>query len=759
MASLCPTSAQQSTTTTAGVSPFAQNYVDATLGAAQQEVFNMTPGAGGKMNITGIKPYVPFGAPMNAQGQVVPYGGQQTGMGWGAYPGYGQQSSYGQQGGYGQSGYFGTPPGGYGYGQPPATQQQSYQAPAFGPQSDYMPPSAFGPAPAPAAPQAEAPKSSGNFLEDVLNAFSGAPAKAAQAVAPAQTQQQDFGTYGFDQNVVDYLNKQRQGSAMDAGVAYEYDPATQTFKGATMGGPVTKTLAQIKQEADIINPANVPPPPGGAAVDPNNRLLTADGKQFFSSGQWWPNETVQAFGGMGGMGGMGAMPGARTMEYTPEQAQQDASMRASNPYFRQQREARLRDLSAQITGQQGGVDTGGNVAQPAPAPGSLEMQRMMASSPARQAVGPNTMYGPLGGTFPNFGQQPQQQQYQQQYQQPSTGYPTGTMQAGMGPGEQLAAESSVAGPSALQQRAYQSAYNMQVPGQYGEATDIGRAAGLGLLNTAGQAQGLQSLAQQAIQQGKQYGQDITDPFRTQAYMSPYMQNVVNKQQREAARQSGILGTQQAGQAVKSGAFGGSRAGLLEAERQRNLATQLGDIEASGLQAAYQNAQNQMLNAQNQAMQGYNYGMQGYNQGIAGQTGAYGQAAQGAGTLSNIGGQQLGSAQSIANLQNTFGQQQQANQQQIINRAMQNYDTRRLYPQQQLQWMNSMLSGLPVSSTGSVSNIPGPNMLSQLAGLGTTAVGAYGLYNKLFPGGKRGGNVRSNPAGGIASIGLSKALNK
>ena len=98
-------SAQQTSTTTAGVSPFAQNYVDTMLSAGQQQVFNTQPNAAGGMDITGIKPYVPFGAPMDAQGNVAPYGGQQTGMGWGAY---GQQQSKQQTplGGVGpQSGY------------------------------------------------------------------------------------------------------------------------------------------------------------------------------------------------------------------------------------------------------------------------------------------------------------------------------------------------------------------------------------------------------------------------------------------------------------------------------------------------------------------------------------------------------------------------------------------------------------------------------------------------------------------------------
>ena len=160
-----------------------------------------------------------------------------------------------------------------------------------------------------------------------------------------------------------------------------------------------------------------------------------------------------------------------------------------------------------------------------------------------------------------------------------------------------------------------------------------------------------------------------------------------------------------------------------------------------LQAAFQNAQNQQLEAQKQAMQGYGTGIQGYGAGITGQTGAYGQAAQGAGTLSNIGGQQLGAQQSIANLQNTLGQQQQANQQQVINQAMQNLQLQRMYPQQQLQYLGSLLSGLPVSSTGSVTNIPAPSLTSQIAGLGTAGVGAYMLGDKLKLW-KKGGHIKA-----------------
>lgn len=554
-------SAQQTSTTTAGVSPFAQNYVDAMLGAGQQQVFNMAPGADGKMNITGIKPYVPFGAPMDAQGNVSQYqGGQPQGMGWGAYGG-----------------------------------QQ--QPPQMG----------FGPAP-------------NNFMA-----------------------------------------------------------------------------------------------PG------------ADGPS--------------------------------SMVYTPEQAQQGAYLRSLNPNARQQREAQMQGMERQLQGQrqysasQLGVGEQPLVSMMGPPDLSqLAQPAYDVSTGQREDLSyfntPAALRGRFSGTDDSgMGGG---------YQQPNTGYAPGTMQAGMGPGEQLAARSSVAGPSALQQQAYGAAAGMQTPGQYGQATDIGQAAGLGLLNTAGQAQGLQSLAQQAIQQGRQYGQDITNPYRTQAFMSPYMQNVVDIQQREARRASDIAAQAQKGQAVQSGAFGGSRQGVVEAERQRNLATQLGDIQAQGLQSAFQNAQQQQLNAQNQAMQGYGTGIQGYGAGITGQTGAYGAASQGAGTLGALGGQQLNAQQSIANLQNTFGQQQQQNQQQIINQAMQNYQMQRMYPQQQLQYLGSLLSGLPVSSTGQVTNIPAPSLLSQAAGLGTAGLGTYMLGNKLgvF---KKGGAIKAPARGGNGLMDV--ALNK
>lgn len=76
------------------------------------------------------------------------------------------------------------------------------------------------------------------------------------------------------------------------------------------------------------------------------------------------------------------------------------------------------------------------------------------------------------------------------------------------------------------------------------------------------------------------------------YMSPFIEQALEPQMREARRASEIQRNMDQARAVGMGAFGGSRQAIVEAERQRNLGTQLGDIQARGLQTAYEQAAQQ-----------------------------------------------------------------------------------------------------------------------------------------------------------------------
>jgi len=163
------------------------------------------------------------------------------------------------------------------------------------------------------------------------------------------------------------------------------------------------------------------------------------------------------------------------------------------------------------------------------------------------------------------------------------------------------------------------------------------------------------------------------------YMTPYMQNVVDIQKREAGRQSGIMGQQQQASAVQAGAFGGSRDAIMRAERERNLGMQMGDIQAQGSQAAFQNAQNQ------------------FNTNL--------------GQMSTMGGQQ------------------QALEQQKINQSITDYANTQQYPLMQLGTLSNMLRGLPMQASTTNQYAAAPNALTQ--GIGAAGAGAS-IYNAMRP---------------------------
>ena len=183
-------------------------------------------------------------------------------------------------------------------------------------------------------------------------------------------------------------------------------------------------------------------------------------------------------------------------------------------------------------------------------------------------------------------------------------------------------------------------YGAQAAGLAPEAQGYGRAAAdIGAMGLRAEALGrdvgeeARRYARQAAGTGQAYEQMATDPRRMQAYMSPYMQNVVNLQKQAAVEdyQQNIMPQLQA-QAVRSGAFGGSRDAVQRAMAQRNLAAQLQNIQATGTQKAFEDAQRAqqfgvttglqgLQGAQaglGTTLQGGQLGLSGIGQAIAGQ---------------------------------------------------------------------------------------------------------------------------------------------
>lgn len=251
-----------------------------------------------------------------------------------------------------------------------------------------------------------------------------------------------------------------------------------------------------------------------------------------------------------------------------------------------------------------------------------------------------------------------------------------------------------AGFSPMQQRAQSETANLQTPGELG-------IAGAGSL-----------LA------GSQYASGITSPGTMQAYMSPYQQGVTDVAKNAAVREAMMAENANKLASARQGTYGGARQLLASTERERNLLSNLSNIQAQGSQSAYDRAV--------QAQQfGANLGLQGY-----------GQAAQ-------IGGQRQAADLARLQAQQTAGAQQQALEQQKINQAIANYSTAQQYPFMQLGIMNAMLRGLPLQQTTTAAYQQQPSTTQQLAGLGGAALSYLGR--------REGGEIKEMREGGIASV--------
>ena len=82
---------------------------------------------------------------------------------------------------------------------------------------------------------------------------------------------------------------------------------------------------------------------------------------------------------------------------------------------------------------------------------------------------------------------------------------------------------------------------------------------------------------------------LNDSQMLNSYMSPYMQQVVDVQKREAMRDADIRHQQTGLGAAQAGSLGGYREALMRSETERDLGQRLGDIQSQGQQASFADA--------------------------------------------------------------------------------------------------------------------------------------------------------------------------
>jgi hypothetical protein len=261
----------------------------------------------------------------------------------------------------------------------------------------------------------------------------------------------------------------------------------------------------------------------------------------------------------------------------------------------------------------------------------------------------------------------------------------------------------IAGPTPEQQAARE--------GVAGMGPAAGYEAGMGMAGAGGMA-GLASAGA-----GQRYMGMATDPRASQAFMSPYMQNVVDVQKAEAMRDFGrqIPGMQAA--ATRAGAFGGSRQAIVEAEGRRNLANQLGQIQAAGSQKAFEDAQRAQQFGSELELRGL---------GQAAQTGIQAGTA-----LGQLGGTQQQSALDLAKAKESFGALGQQGEQSRLDLAYQDFLNQQRYPYTQLGFMSDILrgSGNLAGTGGYAMYQQPPSATQQMVGPGLLGLGIYREFMK------------------------------
>jgi hypothetical protein len=196
-----------------------------------------------------------------------------------------------------------------------------------------------------------------------------------------------------------------------------------------------------------------------------------------------------------------------------------------------------------------------------------------------------------------------------------------------------------AGASTLQNKVFSGLGSLNFPGNLGQSFSASGAPTIGA-----------------------NGQPVAgggDPSMAAQYMNPYLQSVLNPQLDELRRQSMITQNQNAGKMASAGAFGGGRQAIMDAETQRNLMQEQNKTVGQGYANAYDKAMGQFNTEQNQA-------------------------------------------KTLADMMSEQGKTERGIESEGVAADVNEFNTQRDYPQQQVKFLNSLIQGLPIST---VANVP------------------------------------------------------
>lgn len=241
-------------------------------------------------------------------------------------------------------------------------------------------------------------------------------------------------------------------------------------------------------------------------------------------------------------------------------------------------------------------------------------------------------------------------------------------------GPQTAAESG------LQSKVFQGLGNLSFPGQLGQTFSSAGAYQPPAMGANPFAPAPIGMGAGAPMGAPAMGQPTAPTGIAGQYMNPYLQNVLTPQMDELRRQSQINLQPNLAKLTQAGGYGGGRQAIMESEANRNLLQEQNKTIGQGYANAYDKAMGQFNTEQAQA-------------------------------------------KTLADFMSEQGGQQRGIEQQGISADYNEFLAQRDYPQKMLQFQQSMLQGLPISTVSSQ-----PAQMSGLGSLNAT-VGGLGTLSE------------------------------
>lgn len=216
-------------------------------------------------------------------------------------------------------------------------------------------------------------------------------------------------------------------------------------------------------------------------------------------------------------------------------------------------------------------------------------------------------------------------------------------------------------------------------------------------------QGMQGVQNPYLQQAQQYAQTgagSISPENISQYSNPFQSQVIDSTMAQIAKNNAVQQNQLKGNSVAQGGLRNSRLGVAQAELAGNQ-----DMNTANILS--------QLNTQN------------YSQALSAAQADKARQFQGASAYGALGSQaQQAGYQDIAALLGA-GAQQQGLEQLQLDAATQNATQQYQHPFQNTSWLASLVQGVGSNAGGtSTQTTPGPSALSQIAGVGLTALGMF-----------------------------------